>query len=128
MCVSKPSRNFGSNQVLFGGITFPLSAIAKSCSSVTGYKLNAAAISPLFTLFSNSSRPRMHPQNLPCYQFLDLQCPEFYQEHYSAKWLHPIYQSDLSDKFLPGLSKYTTHLQDTYQTRGVRQVLLVRDY
>src|SRR6266496_420724 len=60
-CVNNPSRSFGSNQVLLGGITFPLSAILNSCSIVTGYKLNAICISPLSTLFSNSFKPLMPP-------------------------------------------------------------------
>jgi hypothetical protein len=35
-CVSNPSLSLGSNQVLLGGITFPLSAISNNCWMVTG--------------------------------------------------------------------------------------------
>lgn len=48
--VNKPSLNFGSNQVLFGGITFPLSEMSNNCWMVTGKRLKATFISPEFTL------------------------------------------------------------------------------
>src|SRR6266498_4031474 len=44
-----PSRSFGSNQVLFGGIMPPASAIAIRSSMLVGNIENAHAYSPLLT-------------------------------------------------------------------------------
>ncbi len=40
-CIKSPLRSFGSNQVDFGGITSPASAIANKSSIDVGYKANA---------------------------------------------------------------------------------------
>jgi ABC-type phosphate transport system permease subunit len=36
LCIANPERNFGSNQVVFGGIMLPVSAIFISCFIETG--------------------------------------------------------------------------------------------
>ena len=79
-------RNFGSNTGAFWRHYLSAVGNCKSCSRVTGYKLNAAAISPLFTLFPTLPVHVYHQQNLPGYLFLGPRYPEFYQEHFSAKW------------------------------------------
>lgn len=35
-CITSPERSFGSNQVVFGGIMFPVSAISINCFIETG--------------------------------------------------------------------------------------------
>ena len=57
---TKPSRGFGSNQVDFGGMIKPASAISVSSYSWTGYIAKAATQSSLH-LFTSSPSPRMPP-------------------------------------------------------------------
>src|SRR5665213_3887998 len=59
-----PSRSFGSNQVLFGGMISSASAMVIKSSMLVGNIENAQAFSPLFTSFSSSAVPRMPPTKL----------------------------------------------------------------
>ena len=61
LCIIKPERSFGSNQVALGGIILPVSAIVISCFIETGYSANAIFISPESTLFFNSPSPLIPP-------------------------------------------------------------------
>src|SRR5574344_2133713 len=56
-----PERSFGSNQVAFGGIILPLSAISIICFIDTGYSARAIFISPLSTRRFSSLSPRSPP-------------------------------------------------------------------
>ena len=58
------SRNLGSNQVLFGGMMPPASAMVIKSATLVGNREKAQANSPLLTSFSNSSVPRMPPTKL----------------------------------------------------------------
>ena len=60
LCTNMPLRSFGSNQVDFGGIVSPASAIAITSSIRVGYSENATFIPPA-TSRSNSCNPRMPP-------------------------------------------------------------------
>ena len=44
--MASPLRSLGSNQVVFGGMMLPVSAMVISCFMVTEYSAKAAAISP----------------------------------------------------------------------------------
>lgn len=57
---TKPSLGFGSNQVLFGGMIKPASAISINSCNCTGYIAKAATQSSLH-LLTNSSKPLMPP-------------------------------------------------------------------
>ena len=59
--ITKPDRNLGSNQVVLGGIMFPVSAISIICFMLTGYRARAIAISPLSTRFLSSPSPLIPP-------------------------------------------------------------------
>ena len=59
--ITKPERSFGSNQVVFGGMILPVSAIFSNCSIETGYRAKATFISPLSTRFFSSPNPRIPP-------------------------------------------------------------------
>jgi hypothetical protein len=47
VCVKRPERSLGSNQVLFGGMIWPASAMSISWPIVTGYSENATPPSAL---------------------------------------------------------------------------------
>src|ERR1700678_2542128 len=57
------SRSLGSNQVLLGGMTPPVSAMAIKSPMPVGYMAKAQTYSLLLTSFSNSAAPRMPPTN-----------------------------------------------------------------
>ena len=59
--ITRPERSLGSNQVVFGGMMLPLSAISIICFIETGYIAKATAISPLSTRRFSSPRPRIPP-------------------------------------------------------------------
>ena len=59
-----PSRSFGSNQVLLGGMIPQASAIAMRSSMLVGNMENAQAYSFVLTSFSNSDGPRIPPTKL----------------------------------------------------------------
>ena len=61
VCISKPERSLGSNQVDFGGMIRPASATRRSWSMVQAGMAKAMDISPELTRFSNSPVPRMPP-------------------------------------------------------------------
>ena len=61
MWQNMPSRSFGSNQVLLGGMIPPVSATTIKSSMSVGNIEKAQAYSPLSTSFSSSSVPRMPP-------------------------------------------------------------------
>ena len=72
--MNNPLLGFGSNQVDFGGIVSPLSAIAIISSIVVGYIEKLTFISVL-ALFSSSLRPLMPPINLILFDFLGSSIP-----------------------------------------------------
>ena len=109
----------------FWGITFPLSAIAKSCSRVTGYKLNAGHFTTIHSFFQ-FFKTTMPPTKSTLLSVLGSRYQDLSRTFF-AKWLHPTLRSDPCDKFLsccqniPLISKIHTKLI-------ARQVLRVQDY
>ena len=61
MWMTSPERSLGSNQVVFGGMIFPESAMLISCCIDTGKRAKATFALPESTRFCNSPRPRIPP-------------------------------------------------------------------
>src|SRR3954468_1349895 len=59
--INKPSRNFGSNQVDFGGMISPASETAIRSATLTGYSENPTAALPESTSVSSPLVPRAPP-------------------------------------------------------------------
>lgn len=92
--ITKPERSFGSNQVVFGGMILPVSAIFSNCSIETGYRAKATFISPLSTRFFSSPNPRIPPTKSIRLEVRKSEYRGYRPTHVWKEWSHPILRSD----------------------------------